>query len=104
MFYGFYDGKAVDPLISGGTTCPPSRALANARFPTENMCVFYSTNFDAPAVAHCRDRFFTNWIEKNKPEWKLVKFVKQKCPRDQKATDAPDTSNCNFYFYELSSS
>lgn len=67
------------------------------------VCV-YSTNFDAPAVAHCRDRFFTNWIEKNKPEWKLVKFVKQKCPRDQKATDAPDTSNCNFYFYELSSS
>lgn len=67
------------------------------------VCI-YSYNFERPydsTVEHVKDRVFTNWIEKNKPEWKMVKFVKQKYPSDQKVNNI-NTSPCDFYFYELS--
>lgn len=64
------------------------------------ICI-YSSNFDGKVgegAAHVRHRRFTNWVEKNKSEWKMIKFVKQKYP---KTDDAENASFCDFYFYEL---
>lgn len=64
------------------------------------ICI-YSSNVERPYNgSHMRERFFTNWIEKNKPEWKLIKFVKQKYPYDPKVNDV-NSSISDFYFYEL---
>ncbi len=62
----------------------------------------YSSNVDKPGPAvHVRHRCFSDWIEKNRPEWALISKIDNPYPED---TDNPDhTSWADFYFYERKS-
>lgn len=58
----------------------------------------YSCNFEKKHERHVRCRKFTDYIEKNEPEWKLIKTIPNKYPYDNK--DRENTSWSDFYFYE----
>ena len=60
--------------------------------------IIYSSNIDMKQVKHVKQRKFTNWVEKNKPEWKLVNIIRNKYPDDP--SDSNDTSISDFYFYQ----
>lgn len=65
----------------------------------EKFICIYSSNVakEAPA-AHVRHRVFTDWMNKNAPEWKLILKVDNPFPED---TSNPDhTSWADFYFYQ----
>ncbi len=60
-----------------------------------------ASNFDETLCSHVKHRKFTNWIEKNKPNWKLKEFIKNRYPYDK---DRPyDTSFSDFYIFEKKS-
>ena len=61
------------------------------------VCI-YSCNFEKKHERHVRCRKFTDYIEKNEPEWKLIKTIPNKYPYDNK--DRENTSWSDFYFYE----
>lgn len=42
--------------------------------------IIYSSNKDSVQKYHVRHRKFTDWINKNKPNWKLVKIIRNKFP------------------------
>jgi SAM-dependent methyltransferase len=61
----------------------------------------YASNDDRSSpVPHVRHRRFTSWIEKNRPAWKLIEFVKNKYPWDQNRQQ--ETSFADFHFFEKS--
>jgi hypothetical protein len=64
--------------------------------------IVYSSNTDKPQRIHERDRAFTNWVEQNAPEWKLIKMINNPYPFDPK--DPDNTSKADFYFFERISS
>ena len=60
----------------------------------EKYVIIYSSNTDENpwyAPPHCRHRKFTDWVEKNKPEWRLIKVIKNRYPNE---------SLSDFYIYE----
>jgi glycosyltransferase involved in cell wall biosynthesis len=60
--------------------------------------IIYASNFDEVLCSHVKHRKFTNWIEKNKPNWILKEFVKNKYPWN---SDKPnETSFADFYIFE----
>ena len=62
--------------------------------------IVYSSNKEEPSrVPHVRHRIFTNWIEKNAPQWRQIGFVPNRYPEDLKRPD--DTSFADFYIFEL---
>ncbi|MCM1047698.1 MAG: class I SAM-dependent methyltransferase [Clostridiales bacterium] len=61
------------------------------------VCI-YSCNFDKKHEQHVRCRKFTDYIEKNEPDWELIKKVPNRFPYDSK--DRENTSWSDFYFYE----
>lgn len=61
------------------------------------VCI-YSCDFDKKHAQHVRCRKFTDYIEKNMPDWKLIKKVPNQYPYDTK--DKNNTSWSDFYFYE----
>lgn len=59
--------------------------------------IIYSSNFDGPINSYERDRKFTDWINKNKPDWHLLKVINNKY---QYILNDPDnTSKSDFYIY-----
>lgn len=44
--------------------------------------IIYSSNFEAPArhAAHVRHRRFTDWIERHRPEWRLIEHLPNRYP------------------------
>jgi cyclopropane fatty-acyl-phospholipid synthase-like methyltransferase len=64
--------------------------------------IIYASNYEfQPKVAHVRHRCFTNYIEKQYPEFSLIDVVKNKYPFDEK--DPNNTSFADFYFFEKKS-
>lgn len=65
----------------------------------ERYVIVYADNEELPYTPgfHVRHRRFTNWIEKNKPEWKLLKHVPNKYPFDERKPS--DTSFSDFYVF-----
>jgi hypothetical protein len=66
-----------------------------------HFVAIYSSNEDNTVPAkHVRHRRFTEWIERNKPEWALMEFIKNKYPYDP--NNDSDTSFADFYIFTLS--
>ena len=53
--------------------------------------IIYSTNIGSKQRFHVKHRKFTDWVEKNIKDWKLVQVVKSKSPNDL---------SLNFYVYK----
>lgn len=63
--------------------------------------VIYASNTDQVlAIKHVRHRQFTQWIERNRPDWGLREITKNKYPFDPSRPD--DTSFADFYIFALS--
>ena len=60
------------------------------------VCI-YSCNFDEVHAQHVKCRKFTDYVEKNFPDWKLIKRIPNIFPYDIK--DKDNTSWSDFYFY-----
>jgi len=60
---------------------------------SNKFVIIYSSNGNNDSIysaPHCKDRRFSEWIEINLPEWKLIKEIKNKYP---------DKSYSDFYIY-----
>lgn len=60
------------------------------------VCI-YSSNYNQRIAAYIRHRRFTDFVTEKYPEWKLIKYTKNKYPYDAKNPD--NTSFADFYFY-----
>ncbi len=60
----------------------------------------YSSNHEQGQNRHEKDREFTKWIERNEPNWRLLKIIENKYPYDPNNPES--TSKSDFYFYEKS--
>lgn len=62
--------------------------------------IIYSSNtYESVPEPHIRHRRFSDWVDQNRPEWKLVREIRNKYPFDQR--DPDNTSFAGFYIYEL---
>lgn len=61
--------------------------------------VIYSSNFDEadPGDAHVRHRAFTPWVERNAPQWRLIKHIPNRYPFKG---DPAKGSYADFFIYE----
>ncbi len=67
---------------------------------SEKFVIIYASNTDEnpeDQLAHVKHRKFTNWIESNKVNWTLRKYVPNKYPYDY---DADTGSFADFYIFE----
>ncbi len=63
--------------------------------------IIYSSNVDGAISYHERDRKFTNWIEKNLPNWTLLQHIPNPYPYDPENGDL--TSKADFYIFQKQS-
>jgi hypothetical protein len=62
--------------------------------------IIYSSNVDQVwSGSHVRHRQFTQWIEQNKHDWRLVSFLKNAYPYDEK--NPAGSSFADFYIFGL---
>jgi SAM-dependent methyltransferase len=59
--------------------------------------IIYASNEERAEAAHVRHRTFTRWIERNRPDFDLVKVVQNPYPYDP--ADLLNTSFADFYVY-----
>ena len=65
--------------------------------------VIYSCDDEIDCLApHVKHRCFSKWIEKNEPNWTLMKTIKNKFPYDE--SDPDNTSWSDFFFYRIKAS
>ena len=68
---------------------------------SKKFVIIYSCNdnkiYNKKAV-HVRCRKFTNWIEQNKKDWKLIQYIRNRYP--YRKENQKDTSFSDFYIYE----
>lgn len=65
----------------------------------QKYVIIYSSNDDMPPPApHVKHRRFSTWIEDYRPNWKQIKFIKNRYPWSEK--DQQHTSFADFYVYE----
>lgn len=64
----------------------------------DKFVIIYSSNKNKVQAQHVRHRKFTDWIEKNKPDWKLQEIINNKYPFDAK--DPDNTSFADFYIFK----
>ena len=65
---------------------------------SKKYVIIYSCNFEKVLAVHVRCRKFSDWIEKNKKDWKLIKYIKNKFPYSKE--NKTHTSFSDFYIYE----
>jgi hypothetical protein len=68
---------------------------------SEKLVIIYSSNTEKQQIIqapHVKHRNFTNWIEKNRPDWRLKKFIPNKYPY---SNDELVESFADFYIYEI---
>lgn len=61
--------------------------------------IIYSSNSEQSIInraSHVRHRLFTQWVEKHKPEWKLIQHIPNKYPFD----GTEKTSFADFFVYQ----
>ena len=63
------------------------------------VCIYSSNTNENPSqqISHVKHRRFSSWIEANRPQWKLIKMVKNKFPYNG---NDEISSFADFYFYE----
>ncbi len=64
----------------------------------DKFVIIYASNKDEPLAQHVRHRKFTDWVNKNKPDWKLQEIIGNKYPFDPK--DPDNTSFADFYIFK----
>ncbi len=67
---------------------------------SDEYVIVYSSNTDDNAEDQCdhvKHRKFTSWVEKHRPEWKLIKYIPNRFPLKN---GDKDSSFCDFYMYE----
>ena len=67
----------------------------------QRFVVIYSSNTDTRAKnqsPHVRHRKFTDWVESNKPSWRLIKHIPNKFPIEKHAETG---SFADFYIYGI---
>ena len=66
----------------------------------ERFVIIYSSNEDKPGRArHVRHRRFTDWIDRQRPEWRLVRHVANRFP--ERADAEGPASPSDFFIYAL---
>lgn len=65
---------------------------------SNKFVIIYSSNNDGQHSFHVRERKFTNWVDKNAKDWKLVEIIKNKYPFDP--NDPINTSIADFFIYQ----
>ncbi len=60
--------------------------------------VIYSSNFERRDARHVRHRRFTDWIERNRPDFRLADTIANPWPEDVR--DMDNTSVADFFIYE----
>lgn len=67
---------------------------------SRRFVIIYSSNSDRKSDAvHVRHRKFTDWVEKNRPDYKLIEVVRNAYPE---TGDSDNSSFADFYFFERS--
>ena len=66
----------------------------------QKFVVIYASNFERRDAAHVRHRKFTDWVESNRPDFNLIKAIKNPYPYDP--TNSDETSFADFFVYERS--
>lgn len=71
---------------------------------SDKFVIIYSSNGDLNYnfSEHIRDRNFTDWIEQNIPEFKLINKIENKYKFKSDLDDSKNTSISDFYFYKKS--
>lgn len=67
---------------------------------SDKFVIIYSSNRDIQSeiqASHIKHRKFTDWIKKNKPKWKLIKFINNKYPYKE---NCKEWSCADFYIYK----
>lgn len=65
---------------------------------SRKIVVIYASNKnEQPDVAHVRHRRFTDWVELNRPDFRLINTIPNRFPFDE--TDPDHTSFADFYIY-----
>ena len=65
---------------------------------SDKYVIIYASNKNEEHYVHVKHRKFTNWVERNKEDWKLIKVIPNKYPYNP---DKPDeTSFADFYIFE----
>ncbi len=60
--------------------------------------IIYSSNFSQGLNVHERNRKFTDWVESNRKDFKLIKKIDNPYPFEKNNPD--NTSHADFYFYK----
>ncbi|MDR0723653.1 MAG: class I SAM-dependent methyltransferase [Endomicrobium sp.] len=67
---------------------------------SERHVIIYSSNkVEYTPAKHVKHRKFTDWIEKNKREWQLIKKIPNRYPGNDKDGNG-NSSFCDFYIFE----
>jgi len=82
-------------LVEDGIFTSYMRRLFQA---STRYVVIYSSNFEESGDPHVKHRRFTDWIDKNMPDWRLARTIKNKYPYNPQ--DYRNTSHADFYLYE----
>jgi len=75
--------------------------MKNLFFMSKKYVIIYAKNEDINHAQHVKFRKFSTYIDKNLPQWKLIKHIPNKFPQlnlGQNINNA--TSPCDFYIYE----
>lgn len=69
---------------------------------SERYVIVYASNRDEPWHArHVRHRQFTNWVERNEPDWRLASMTPNRYPYE--AANPDQTSFADFFVFERNS-
>lgn len=60
--------------------------------------IIYSSNYDEVLCAHVKHRMFTAWIEKNRKDWFLTSYIKNKYEYD--SSRPIETTFADFYIFK----
>lgn len=65
---------------------------------SKKYVAIYASNYDLQQNFHERDRKFTDWIERNRPGFKQIKYVENRYKTDP--NDPDHSSKADFFFFE----
>lgn len=66
---------------------------------SKKYVIIYASNFEQQQTYHMRHRKFTNWVESNFPQFKLIKHVPNKYPYNPEKES--EGSFSSFYIYQM---
>ena len=69
-------------------------------YASNKYVIIYASNKNEEHYIHVKHRKFTDWIEKNKKEWKLIKHIPNKYPYD--INKIGESSFADFYIFAKS--